>query len=113
MAKLVNLTPHEVAFPMDATQAIFFTVPPSGTVARAATARQQVAVLDIDGVTVPVNRVPFGQVENLPEPAEGTYYIVSSIVAQALPGRQDLLVPDDTIRDSQGRIIGARALAHV
>jgi hypothetical protein len=110
MSTLVNLTPHEIALVRGETRLV---VPPSGTVARAATIRQQVAVLDVDGVDVPVNRVVFGQVENLPGPTEGVWYIVSSIVAQALPERQDLLVPDDTVRDESGRIIGARALAHV
>ena len=110
MSMLVNLTPHEVVLVQGETRLV---VPPSGTVARAATTRQQVAVLDIDGFTIPVNRVVFGQVENLPDPAEGVWYIVSSIVAQALPERQDLLVPDDTVRDESGRIVGARALAHV
>jgi hypothetical protein len=107
---LVNLTPHEVVLVQGETHLV---VPPSGTIARAATTRQQVAVLDVDGSTIPVNRVVFGQVENLPGPVEGVWYIVSSIVAQALPERQDLLVPDDTVRDESGRIIGARALAHI
>jgi len=110
MSTLVNLTPHEVVLVRGETHLV---VPPSGTIARAATTRQQVDVLDVDGTTIPVNRVAFGQVENLPDPAEGVWYIVSSIVAQALPERQDLLVPDDTVRDESGRIVGARALAHV
>jgi len=110
MSTLVNLTPHDVILVRNEARLV---VPPSGSVARAATTRQEVTILDIDGFTVPVNRVSYGQVENLPEPTEGTYYIVSAIVAQAAPERQDLLVPDDTIRDAQGRIIGARALAHV
>jgi len=112
MAKIINLTPHEVNIAIDGN-AIFMVIPPSGTVARAATRREQVGVIDIDGIEIPVNRVCYGQVENLPDPADGVFYIVSAIVAQAAPGRQDLLVPDDTIRDSQGRITGARALARI
>lgn len=46
------------------------------------------------------------------EPRRG--YIVSSVVAQAVAGtRDDVLVPDDLVRDEQGRVIGARALARV
>lgn len=55
----------------------------------------------------------FGKVENLPEPQEGVVYVVSALVAQAVPDREDVFIPDDTVRDEQGRIIGVRALARV
>jgi len=48
-----------------------------------------------------------------PEPQEGTIFIVSALTAQAVPDRQDVFIVDDAVRDDQGRIIGARALAHV
>jgi len=51
-------------------------------------------------------------VENLPDPPEGVYYIVSLAVAQAAR-RPDLLVPDDMVRDEQGRILGCRRFAVV
>ena len=110
MTKLVNLTPHEIVLVRGDARIV---IPPSGVVARVATARRVVATLEVDGVEIPVNRVEFGQVENLPEPSEGTFYLVSSLVAQALPGREDLLVPDDTVRDERGQIVGARALARI
>lgn len=36
----------------------------------------------------------YGEVINLPEPVEGTYYIVTLITALSCPNRKDLLVPD-------------------
>lgn len=42
-----------------------------------------------------------------------TLLIVSRLVAEACPERDDLVVPDDTVRDDAGRIIGCRALARV
>ena len=51
-----------------------------------------------------------------PHPAEGDepsiYYIVSLAVAQHAQ-RRDFVVPDDVVRDEQGRILGCRRLAVV
>jgi hypothetical protein len=62
---------------------------------------------------IPVNKSKFGEVENLPEPQEGTIYIVSALTAQAVPERKDVYITDDAVRDEQGRVIGCRALAHI
>ena len=104
--KLINLTPHEITIIRDDGS---ITIPPADTVARCAVTRRQVG--SVDGI--PVNRSVFGTVEGLPDPQPDTYYIVSAVVAQACPDRNDLLIPDDTVRDDQGRIIGCRALATV
>lgn len=86
--------------------------PMSGSVPRCATTRVQVGTVTVNGVTVPINRTQFGDVDGLPAPALDTFYIVSALVAQAVKGtRDDVLIVDDAVRDDQGRIIGARALA--
>ena len=74
---------------------------------------RQVDTVTADGITVPVNQTRFGEVSDLPDPQPDTIYIVSALVAQAVPDRQDVFIVDDSVRDEQGRIIGARALAHV
>jgi hypothetical protein len=102
---IVNLTPHAINLVGDKTQ----TFAPSGTVARCAVKRQQVGAVD----GVPVNRTIFGDVTGLPAPQPGTYYIVSALVAQAVPDRTDVLITDDAVRDDAGRIIGCRALATI
>ncbi len=109
---LVNLTPHAINI-VDADGSALLTVAPSGTVARCATAREVVGSIVMDNAAISVNRTVFGAVQGVPDPAPDAYYIVSSLVAQALPDRQDLLIPDDTVRDAEGRIIGCRALARV
>jgi hypothetical protein len=105
---LVNLTPHSIIFVDDAGNTVL-TVEPSGQVARCSVTREKIG--DINGI--PVNKSRFGKVENLPEPQEGTIYIVSALTAQAVPERKDVYITDDAVRDEQGRIIGCRALAHV
>lgn len=104
---IINLTPHAVTVLREGAEPIEY--PPSGKVARCATQRQVIGSLN----GIPINRTKFGEVSGVPEPAPGVYYIVSAMVAQALPQRNDLLIPDDTVRDKEGRIIGCRAFARV
>lgn len=46
----------------------------------------------------------------LPDPVPGTVHIVARVVAAQAPERDDLVWPDDLIRDDQGRVVGCRAL---
>lgn len=46
------------------------------------------------------------EIVNLPEPKPGTYYIVSKMVAQACPKREDLIFPGTVVRDADGHIVG-------
>lgn len=111
--RIINLTPHALNFMPQGPDGPVVTIPPSGQVARCAVNRVQVDTVTVNGITVPVNRTQFGAVTDLPDPQPDTIYIVSAVVAQAVPERQDVFIVDDTVRDEQGRIIGARALAHI
>lgn len=111
--QLINLTPHAIHLVDNAGNPVL-TVEASGTVARCASTREQLGnMLHTSGTWVPITHTGFGAVDGLPGPQEGIHYIVSSLVAQATRDRSDLLIPDDTVRDSEGRIIGCRALARV
>lgn len=55
----------------------------------------------------------FGEVEGLPETQEGTIYVVSSLVAQRVPNRTDVFIPNESVRDDQGRIIGCKSLGRI
>lgn len=108
---LINLTPHVInLIPVDSK---LIAIEPSGIVARCSVQRAHVSDLEVEGTKIPVNRTSFGAVEGLPAPEAGRGFIVSSLVAQAARGRDDLFVVDDTVRDDKGRIMGARALARV
>jgi len=105
--KLVNLTPHKVTLVKpDGSQ---IEIPPEGRCPRV---RMEVREAG-EVLGVPVVETVAAGVEGLPEPRPGVYYIVSRAVAAACPGRDDLLVPDDLVRDGEGRVIGARRLARV
>lgn len=108
--KLVNLTPHPIYLVGDKGGMALL---PSGTVARCEVQRERIGEIMLGDATLPVYRSTLGAVEGLPDPAEDTVYIVSSLVAQAVPDRDDVLFPDELVRDENGRVIGARALSRV
>jgi len=62
------------------------------------------------GDGTPTSRTVFGKPEGLPDFKEGTYYIVSQLVKNALPERKDLLVPAEVVRDDAGNIVGCKSL---
>ena len=45
------------------------------------------------------------------ETEDGTFYVVSRIAAEAMPGRSDLLLVDGTVRGDSGQIIGCTGFA--
>jgi len=85
--KIVNLTPHTINVRAGEQDLAF---EPTAPAARVASSQELVGTVD----GIPVNRTTFGQVENLPEPIEGTIYIVSALVLSAISGRQDVVAPD-------------------
>ena len=106
--KIVNLTPHPIVI-INGEDSI--KIEPSGELARCQTTRKVVGTLSINGIDVPATKTEFGEVVGLPEPKENVAYIVSALVAQACPTRSDLCIPDDSVRDNEGKIIGCRALS--
>lgn len=113
--EVVNLTPHEVRV-VDEQQNELVAIPSSG-VARAAQTDKVVGSVEIGGQTVTVVETVFGEVQDLPEPAEGVAYVVSIITANAAraEGRstEDLLITSGPVRDPDGRIVGCTRFARV
>lgn len=109
--RIVNLTPHEVKIVDGGNNVV--AVFPSDGVARAS--QHDVLVDEIN--SIPVVKTEFGEVLGLPEPTEGTVFIVSRITVEAArtQGRttDDLLATSGAVRDDQGRIVGCRAFARL
>ena len=105
--KLTNLTPHEIKIVGEDGE-VKQIIPPSGQIARVRT--EQTVVGEVNGV--PIVKTTFGDVEGLPEQQPNTVFIVSSLVAQAVPHRRDVVAPDTSpsgaVRDADGRIIGVK-----
>lgn len=103
-----NLTPHTINFVSSEGYPIM-DIKPEGTVARVSV--RTATVGEIDGI--PVTKSVYGEVMDLPEPEEGTIYIVSALVAGRVPEREDVFIPNESVRDEKGRIVGCKSLGHV
>lgn len=103
--QIINLTPHRIDI-VNSDGVIIFSIPPSNNSlpARLPETEEIVGIVTINGMDIPIVRKNWGSIE-LPEPQEGTLFIVSNIVKQAFPHRRDLITPI-TMRDNNGQIIG-------
>lgn len=95
---IVNLTPHIVN--IVGKPAIL----PEAEPARVSSTTTPVG--EVEGY--PLFRTEFGEVVGLPPYQEGVYHIVSRVVAAALPGRKNLLVPSGLVRGEGGKVTGAK-----
>ena len=106
MKKIINLTAHDVNIVCD--NGGVKTFKPSGTVARCTQTTTKIGCVN----GIPLTQTSFGVVVDLPQPQEDTIFIVSRLVLNACKGvRDDLIVPNDLVRDNQGNIIGCKSFA--
>lgn len=103
-SRVVNCTPHPVTIVENGV--VVRTIPTSGEVARLSVSTEPAGVV----LGIPITRTVFGEPVGLPEPKLGTCYIVSQLVKNALPERDDLVVPAEVVRDAAGSIVGCRSL---
>ena len=102
---LVNLTPHTLnIFSHSGSDSI--NIEPSGSVARCAVLSEDCG--EFDGI--PLTSTQMGKVEDLPDPIEGTLYVVSMVVRSAVPERTDVASPGTLVRDEAGKPKGCQGL---
>lgn len=111
MNKIINLTPHSINVIGD-DNSVAITIEASGNVARCSQTIDIVDTISVNNIAIPVSSSSYGEVVDLPASQDGVCYIVSRLVMSACPNRQDLLVPNDLVRDEAGRVIGCRSLAN-
>ena len=102
----VNLTPHPINIygSNSVEDGPVEVIPPSGTVTRLATIEL--------GTNNGYEMVEYGHAHDLPPKQDGTYCIVSLVVALAVH-RDDLLAPYVEVRNEAGTMIGCRYLQKV
>lgn len=101
---IVNLTPHVLNLRNSAGEMV--EIAPSGTVARVSE-----TIVELETVAgFKVAAKTYGDVENLPDAAPDTIYVVSALVLQRV-NRPDVFAPGTAIRDTEGKIIGAEGLS--
>ena len=101
----VNLTPHAINLVFEGGEKI---VQPEPISARVSTIEVEDGIID----SIPAFKLSYGAVQDLPDPIEGTVFIVSKMVRDACPDRLDLYYPTRLVRDETGRIVGCSGLAH-
>ncbi|MFA5967222.1 MAG: hypothetical protein WC805_01745 [Patescibacteria group bacterium] len=121
--RIINLTPHEVTIMLqDGTgDGNYDGINPKGclyplhipsTGAAARCESETIHSSFLRGTRIPLSRTVMGEISGLPEPEEGTVYIVSLTCAKKAwsQGRTDCFVTNETIRDKDNRIIGCQSL---
>ena len=97
--EIINLTPHDVLFiHEDGTHEVFES---SGCVARV-----EQFLFAIEDSKYNLKSCIKGCVEGLPDKNCNKVYIVSTMVREELPERDDLWSPTSFVRDEEGNIIG-------
>lgn len=104
--KIINLTPHAVTV-------AGITIEPSGIVARVSATTADAGSVDFNETSIPLTTTVYGEVQGLPDQRDDTLLIVSSMVAARCKDRTDVFIPNEPIRDAEGRIIGCKSLGRV
>lgn len=108
--KIKNLTPHAVNMMLEDREIVFS---PEGIVPRCSTSIERISDVEVDGISIPITTSTFGEVIGLPEKEDGVLLIVSALVANTCKDRDDLVIPNEAVRDDAGRIIGCKSLGRV
>lgn len=104
--KVKNCTPHPIDIWDAESSRVLRTVPRSDIVIRLKETNEYIG--EAEGI--PICRTTYGEPLDLPGQEPGTLLIVSVLVKNALPDRNDLVVPVNLVRDDEGHIIGCRSL---
>jgi hypothetical protein len=67
-------------------------------------------VARVGGVAVPIHDVGEVGTSPLPEPVPGVWLVVAKKIADRHPGRSDLVVPFQVVRDADGTVVGCMGL---
>ena len=103
--KIINCTPHPInLISQDGT---ITSLPKGEVVPRLTQSTKQVDI--VNGISI--TETTFGGTTDLPDYQEGTVLIVSRMILEANKDRNDLLVPNELVRDESGNIAGCKSLA--
>lgn len=102
---IVNLCPHILN--IVGVDGCVVNVAPSGQIARVSTTRASTGTF----AGVELFETAFGEVTGLPDPVEGTIFVVSGLVAGAVKNRPDVFSPGELVRGPDGQPIGCKGLS--
>ena len=115
-SNLINLTPHAIDILEkhdENTYTSIYSIPSSGTLARLSQKTVRIGRIG----DIPISTTKFGEINGLPEYDGVKKYIVSYPIAKRLKDigslRDDIFITNESVRDSEGKIIGCLSLAVV
>jgi len=103
------VTPHDVNI-VDKDGNVILIVPASDKPLRLIEKRDVIG--DINGIPLSSVSYTIDEATPLPNPDTDTFYIVSRVVAETFK-RRDFIVPDQTVRNDKGQIVGCKGFAFV
>lgn len=103
--KIINCTPHPIS--IRKRDYSFLSLPKATVIPRLETVDTIVDI--VDGIEI--HKMKFNNTIDLPEKKDGTILVVSRMVVDANPDRDDLVSPGSAIRDENGIIIGCEGLS--
>lgn len=98
---IINLTPHAINM-IGQDGSVVLSIPASGQLARCKATTVVTGSVNINGVEIPTTETVMGAVEGLPERQDGVLLITSLAVANEIPERDDVVIPNESVRDDQG-----------
>lgn len=102
---IINTTPYEISIYGEAKEFVI-SLPPAEMPARLAVTTEYYDAVD----GVPLYKTVYGDPENLPPRKEGTIYVVSLLLRDAVYWRSDLWSPGQLLRDESGLVVGCIGL---
>lgn len=109
--QLVNLTPHPVIILLGRDR---LSIPVGGDPARLQARKSDSSTIFWNGTAITVYEQRHEEPIGLPRPRRGVTLIVSRVVAERYPQRDDLVFPSDLERDFRsGEVIACRSLSRL
>ena len=103
---IINCTPHPIQL-LDENNNLVLTLPKGEVIPRLNQSTKKVS--EINGIAI--TETVFGEIQDIPEEKADTILIVSRLVLSACKDRNDLVVPNELVRNSEGNIVGCKSLA--
>jgi hypothetical protein len=101
---LVNLTPHDIDVLEKDSNKVVFTIPRRDSTG---IRREEVRTLETTiNDEIQIYQIGYKDINGLPPSERGVFFIVSMLIAQSCPERNDLVFPGEICRDSSGKILG-------
>lgn len=107
---LKNCTPHDVVI-LNEKDEVIVTYPPTGILPRLKADVRPEGVIQDNSNLIPFTVTYLGETQDLPDFDPNVMLIVSRLVADANPDREDLVFPNEVVRNDKGQIIGCRSLS--